>query len=128
MGGRAALGSSSIVPSLPPPCPRSPPTCPDLSGRRREIVKIQLLEREMSLLEGELKLIQGVQLASTCCKEVLDLVDAKSDPLVPIKKKKRSARDVAVSGSGSAGLANHHAYSCHGLVVVAALPVDGVCI
>lgn len=47
----AHSGSSSSVPSLPPPCPKSPPEYPDLYGKRRELAKVQVLEREISFLE-----------------------------------------------------------------------------
>ncbi|KAG6588088.1 hypothetical protein SDJN03_16653, partial [Cucurbita argyrosperma subsp. sororia] len=40
---------SSSVPSLPPPCPKSPPEYPDLYGKRREIAKIHMLEREIDV-------------------------------------------------------------------------------
>ncbi|KAE8677138.1 hypothetical protein F3Y22_tig00111542pilonHSYRG00038 [Hibiscus syriacus] len=76
-------GSSSSVRSLPPPCPKSPPGYPDLYGKRREAAKIQMLEREISFLEEELKSVEGLQPASRYCKEVTDFVMAKSDPLIP---------------------------------------------
>lgn len=44
-------GSSAGVPSLPPPRPKSPPEYPDLYGKRRELAKVQMLEREISFLE-----------------------------------------------------------------------------
>ncbi|KAK8515453.1 hypothetical protein V6N13_139568 [Hibiscus sabdariffa] len=75
--------SSSSVRSLPPPCPKSPPEYPDLYGKRREAAKIQMLEREISVLEEELKSVDGLQPASRYCKEVTDFVMAKSDPLIP---------------------------------------------
>ncbi|KAI5415290.1 hypothetical protein KIW84_040654 [Lathyrus oleraceus] len=43
--------SSSSIPSLPPPSPKSPPEYPDLYGKRREMAKVQMLEREISFLE-----------------------------------------------------------------------------
>ena len=42
---------SSSVPSLPPPRPKSPPAYPDLYGKRREMAKVQMLEREIGFLE-----------------------------------------------------------------------------
>jgi hypothetical protein len=48
---RATTGGSSSVPSLPPPCPKSPPEYPDLYGKRREMAKVQMLEREIGFLE-----------------------------------------------------------------------------
>uniref|UniRef100_A0A2N9H5R9 Uncharacterized protein n=1 Tax=Fagus sylvatica TaxID=28930 RepID=A0A2N9H5R9_FAGSY len=47
----AQSGSSSSVPSLPPPRPKSPPQYPDLYGKRRETAKVQMLEREIGFLE-----------------------------------------------------------------------------
>ncbi|KAI9191293.1 hypothetical protein LWI28_006489 [Acer negundo] len=47
----AQSGSTSSVPSLPPPCPKSPPEYPDLYGKRRETAKVQLMEREIGFLE-----------------------------------------------------------------------------
>lgn len=50
----APSGSSSSVPSLPPPYPKSPPEYPDLYGKRRETAKVQVLEREIGFLEVRL--------------------------------------------------------------------------
>ncbi|GKV17939.1 hypothetical protein SLEP1_g28387 [Rubroshorea leprosula] len=47
----APPGGSSAVPSLPPPSPKSPPRYPDLYGKRREMAKVQMLEREIGFLE-----------------------------------------------------------------------------
>ncbi|KAL0843397.1 hypothetical protein Bca101_016642 [Brassica carinata] len=80
----SALAKSS---SLPPPRPKSPPEYPDLYGKRREAARVQMLEREIGFLEGEIKFIQGVQPASRCCKEVSDFVVANPDPLIPAKQK-----------------------------------------
>lgn len=44
-------GSASSVPSLPPPRPKSPPEYPDLYGKRREMARVQVLEREIGFLE-----------------------------------------------------------------------------
>ncbi|KAK2358591.1 guanine nucleotide-binding protein subunit gamma [Trifolium repens] len=81
--------SSSSVPSLPPPSPKSPPEYPDLYGKRREMAKVQMLEREISFLEEELKSVEGLQPASKCCKELAEYVVANSDPLLPSNKKNR---------------------------------------
>ncbi|KAL9444853.1 hypothetical protein AB3S75_017943 [Citrus x aurantiifolia] len=85
----AHSGSSSSVPSLPPPCPKSPPEYPDLYGKRREMAKVQVLEREISFLEEELKTVDRFHPASRSCKEVADFVVAKSDPLIPVNRKNR---------------------------------------
>ncbi|KAL9463670.1 hypothetical protein AB3S75_001477 [Citrus x aurantiifolia] len=76
---------SSLVES--PMGPRSPPAAAlDLYGKRRQMVKVQVLEREIGLLQEELKSVEDVQPASICCKEVDDFVGAKPDPLVAIKQ------------------------------------------
>ncbi|KAJ4883557.1 G-protein gamma-like domain protein [Raphanus sativus] len=81
--------SSLAKSSLPPPRPKSPPEYPDLYGKRREAARVQMLEREIGYLEGEIKFIEGVQPASRCCKEVSDFVVANSDPLIPAQRKSR---------------------------------------
>ncbi|KAJ7955996.1 guanine nucleotide-binding protein subunit gamma 3-like [Quillaja saponaria] len=82
-------GGSSTVPSLPPPNPKSPTEYPDLYGKRREMAKVQMLEREISFLEADLKSVEGLQPASRCCKEVADFVLANSDPLLHTNQKNR---------------------------------------
>ncbi|TYI71816.1 hypothetical protein E1A91_D07G016100v1 [Gossypium mustelinum] len=85
-----AAGSGGSL-SLPPPCPKSPPEYPDLYGKRRETAKVQMLEREISFLEVELKSVEGLQHASSCCKEVTDFVTTNSDPLIPTNRKNRKS-------------------------------------
>ncbi|XP_058206533.1 guanine nucleotide-binding protein subunit gamma 3-like [Rhododendron vialii] len=86
----AVSGGSSSVPSLPPP---RPPEYPALYGKRRELAKVQMLEREISFLEEELKFVHGLQPASRSCKEVADFVVANSDPLITSNRKiQRSCR------------------------------------
>ncbi|XP_022749981.1 guanine nucleotide-binding protein subunit gamma 3-like [Durio zibethinus] len=87
----ARSGVSSSVPSLPPPCPKSPPEYPDLYGKRRETAKVQMLEREIRFLEEELKSVESLQSASRYCKEVTDFVMANSDPLIPTSQKNRKS-------------------------------------
>ncbi|BBH08208.1 Guanine nucleotide-binding protein subunit gamma 3 [Prunus dulcis] len=65
----APSGSSASVPSLPPPCPKSPPQYPDLYGKRRETARVQMLEREIGFLEEELKSVERLQPSSRCCKD-----------------------------------------------------------
>ncbi|XVF86918.1 hypothetical protein PTKIN_Ptkin18bG0079500 [Pterospermum kingtungense] len=65
-----------------PVSPRSPPGSIDLYGKRTQMFKVQALEREISLLQEELKSVEGLQPASRYCKEVDDFVGAKQDPLV----------------------------------------------
>ncbi|XP_028752202.1 guanine nucleotide-binding protein subunit gamma 3 isoform X2 [Neltuma alba] len=55
-----------------PLSPRSPPPpgLLDFYGKRKQMVKIQVLEREIALLQEELKSLEGLHPASRCCKEV----------------------------------------------------------
>ncbi|KAG4949458.1 hypothetical protein JHK85_043327 [Glycine max] len=64
-------GTSNTLLSLPlpSPTPKAPSGYPDLYRKRRETAKIQMLEREISFLEEELKSSEGLQPASRCCKE-----------------------------------------------------------
>ncbi|KAF5458720.1 hypothetical protein F2P56_022730 [Juglans regia] len=78
---------SGFSPSLPPPRPKSPPDYPDLYGKRREVAKVQMLEREIGFLEDELKSAQSLQPASRCCKEIADYVVENSDPIIPTNRK-----------------------------------------
>ncbi|OMO66147.1 hypothetical protein COLO4_30738 [Corchorus olitorius] len=66
----------------PPVSPRSPPGSLDFYGKRTQMVKVQALEREIGLLQDELKSVDGFQPASAYCKEVDDFVGATQDPLV----------------------------------------------
>ncbi|CAL9087548.1 unnamed protein product, partial [Musa acuminata var. zebrina] len=66
------------VPSAPPlsappvvvvaPRPKSPPKYPDLCGRRRLQLELQMLNREIGFIEEELQSLEGVQPVSRCCK------------------------------------------------------------
>ncbi|XP_058727742.1 guanine nucleotide-binding protein subunit gamma 3-like [Vicia villosa] len=82
---------SSNAMSLPFPSPKPPPEYPDLYGKRREMARVQMLEREISFLEEELKSSEGFQPSSKCCKEIADFVTANSDPLLPMRKKNRKS-------------------------------------
>nr|GMC48522.1 guanine nucleotide-binding protein subunit gamma 3 [Ipomoea batatas] len=78
---------------MPPPRPKSPPQYPDLYGKRRELARVQMLEREIGFLEDELKFVDRLHPASRSCKEVTDFVLSNPDPLIPtIKKSSRSSR------------------------------------
>ncbi|CAO2841681.1 unnamed protein product [Amaranthus hypochondriacus] len=83
-GPGSLSGQGFRVQSLPPPRPKSPP---DLYGRRREMVRLQVIEREKSFLEEELKLAHRLPPASRCCKEIVDFVAANADPLLPTNQK-----------------------------------------
>ena len=60
----AGLGSTAKAPSLPPPRPKSPPEYPDLYGKRRELAKVQMLEREIRFLEVSSNVIMVPSLIS----------------------------------------------------------------
>lgn len=45
------MAGAGSMPSVPPPRPKSPPQYPDLYGKRRELAKVHMLEREIGLLE-----------------------------------------------------------------------------
>ncbi|WRX33144.1 hypothetical protein QQP08_025631 [Theobroma cacao] len=92
----ARAGGSSSVRSLPPPCPKSPPDYPDLYGKRREAAKVQVLEREISFLEEELKSVEGLQPASRCCKEFCDGKLRSSNTNKPEESKVMSLLEVAL--------------------------------
>ncbi|KAE9448856.1 hypothetical protein C3L33_19245, partial [Rhododendron williamsianum] len=113
-------GSSSGVPTLPPPRPKSPPEYPDLYGKRRELAKVQMLEREISFLEGELKFVESLPPASRCCKEyvialtivlVADFAVTNPDPFIP------TFVDLVDSGNGSV---EHPVLTSHGCAVLGA--------
>ncbi|RRT54082.1 hypothetical protein GW17_00003974 [Ensete ventricosum] len=82
------------VPTAPPllappvvvvaPSPKSPPKYPDLCGRRRLQLELQILNREVGFIEEELQSLEGIQPVSRCCKEVNDFVGTKPDPLIPV--------------------------------------------
>lgn len=67
-----------------PMSPKSPPGSLDLYGKRRQWVKLQVLEREIALLQEELKSIEGLQPASRSCKELDNFIGAKPDPFILI--------------------------------------------
>ncbi|KAI3802828.1 hypothetical protein L1987_30971 [Smallanthus sonchifolius] len=70
-----------LPPSLPLPRPKSPP---ELYGKRRELAKVLMLEREIRFLEDELKSVETLQPASTRIKEVADYVVTTPEPLIAV--------------------------------------------
>ncbi|CAI9780367.1 unnamed protein product [Fraxinus pennsylvanica] len=89
MNGSGGDGSWPLPLPLPPPRPKSPPEYPDLYGKRRGLVNVQMMEREIGYLEEELKSVESLQPASRACKEVVDLVSGNTDPLIPVTRKTR---------------------------------------
>nr|KAJ0203677.1 hypothetical protein LSAT_V11C500279510 [Lactuca sativa] len=83
-GGGLGLGS----PTPPLPRPKSPP---ELYGKRRELAKVVMLEREIGFLQEELKSTETLQPASFCIKEVADYVIANPEPLITTGKKTRKS-------------------------------------
>lgn len=59
----AGSGGGGRVPSLPPPRPKSPPQYPDLYGKRRELARVQMLEREIGFLEVSFLIFDSAKLA-----------------------------------------------------------------
>ncbi|KAF7843607.1 putative G-protein gamma [Senna tora] len=55
----------------------------DFYGKRRQMLKIQVLDREIALLQEELKSLEGLHPASRCCKELDTFVGCSSDPFTP---------------------------------------------
>ncbi|KAK8509130.1 hypothetical protein V6N12_018218 [Hibiscus sabdariffa] len=111
----AKTGGFSFVQPLHPPCPKSPPSYPDLYGKRREKDKVQMLEREISFLEvsnplrdtaksmQSLITLKNILLKSSVLAgmpnnvfythylfilRVTDFVMANSDPFIPPKNRK----------------------------------------
>ncbi|XP_027173984.1 guanine nucleotide-binding protein subunit gamma 3 [Coffea eugenioides] len=123
----AGLGSTAKAPSLPPPRPKSPPEYPDLYGKRRELAKVQMLEREIRFLEDELKFVEGLQPASRSCKDVADYVTANSDPLMPATKRVHRSccfwkwlwPNMCIKVHFPLCTVDHHASAFHGFAVKA---------
>ncbi|CAI0473179.1 unnamed protein product [Linum tenue] len=87
--GASSSGSSSSVGVVVvgPVSPKSPPSGSlDMYGKRRQLVKVQVLEREIALLQEELKAVDVLQPASKCCREVHEYVDGRQDPFISKKE------------------------------------------
>ncbi|GKE34445.1 hypothetical protein Tco_1453767 [Tanacetum coccineum] len=65
--------SSSMSPVSLSPNSSSSFVFVDLYGKRRQIAKVQVLEREIGLLQDEIKSLAELELASRCCKEYVNL-------------------------------------------------------
>ncbi|XP_076913438.1 uncharacterized protein LOC143572061 [Bidens hawaiensis] len=70
------------------PRPKSPP---ELYGKRRELAKVVMLEREIGFLQEELKSIETLQPASSCIKQVADYVVTTPEPLINVCRKTRKS-------------------------------------
>ncbi|KAL9235501.1 hypothetical protein vseg_010254 [Gypsophila vaccaria] len=93
------------------PRPKSP-VYVDLYGNRRKQAHLQLLESEISILQEELKSLEGAQPTSRCCKELNEFLATKSDPLIIIDRaQKPSESDCSwkrFSGCCQSENARHH--------------------
>ncbi|KAI3766408.1 hypothetical protein L2E82_16465 [Cichorium intybus] len=89
MGGTSNDSSSSSMSPLSSP---SSVVYVDLYGKRRQIAKVQVLEREISLLQEEMKSLAELELASRCCKELDEYVEATPDPLITLNKTRGRSR------------------------------------
>jgi len=56
---------------------------PDIRGKHRKQVELNRLTKEISLLEEELKTLEGLPPASKCCKGVVESIEKRPDPLLP---------------------------------------------
>ncbi|KAK9054760.1 hypothetical protein SSX86_025839 [Deinandra increscens subsp. villosa] len=87
MGGTS--NDSSASSSMSPPLTVSSPSTLvylDLYGKRRQLAKLQVLHREIGLLQDEINSLAELELASRCCKELEDYVEATPDPLIAINQ------------------------------------------
>ncbi|XP_021984538.1 guanine nucleotide-binding protein subunit gamma 3 [Helianthus annuus] len=89
MAGTSNDSSSSSISPLSSP---SSIVFVDLYGKRRQVAKVQVLEREIGLLQDEIKSLAELEVASRCCKELEDYVEATPDPLVVINQVRGRSR------------------------------------
>lgn len=61
---------------------QAPPST-DTRGKHRILAELKRLEQETKFLEEELEQLENIESASAGCKELLDNVEAKPDPLLP---------------------------------------------
>ncbi|XP_054782395.1 guanine nucleotide-binding protein subunit gamma 3-like isoform X2 [Prosopis cineraria] len=103
----ASMSTSLSRSTEQPLSPKSPPPpgLLDFYGRRKQMIKIQVLEREIALLQfqltkrssvsylhvycpqEELKSLEGLHPASRCCKELDTFVGSGSDPFTPTSQR-----------------------------------------
>ncbi|KAF3324146.1 Guanine nucleotide-binding protein subunit gamma 3 [Carex littledalei] len=105
-----------------PPRPKSPPKYPDLCGRRRLQLEVQILNREIGFLQEELQSLEGIQPVSRCCKELNEFVGTKPDPIIPVYEIRRDMGPVACGGgSGQRCAAASHGYAAWRNQLIAAV-------
>ncbi|XAR57307.1 hypothetical protein NMG60_11025390 [Bertholletia excelsa] len=56
----------------------------DTRGKHRILAELKRLEQEARFLEEELEQLEKMDKASAACKEMLSIVEAKPDPLLPV--------------------------------------------
>ncbi|KAK4396841.1 Guanine nucleotide-binding protein subunit gamma 3 [Sesamum angolense] len=106
MTGLRANGSA---PSLPVPRPKSPPEYADLYGKRREMAKVQVLEREIGFLEACRFLDVQCRSSYTCVRNIADYsicyamstVIFLTSVFLSLKAEPRRFADHVASGNGS---------------------------
>ncbi|XP_057842968.1 guanine nucleotide-binding protein subunit gamma 3 isoform X3 [Cryptomeria japonica] len=82
-GGDVEIASTSRTGQpLPLPKPKTPPRHPDIHGKYRKQAELKHLDQEISLLEEELRSLEGLPPASRCCKEVEEFIHTHPDPLL----------------------------------------------
>ncbi|XP_060668869.1 guanine nucleotide-binding protein subunit gamma 3 isoform X5 [Ziziphus jujuba] len=105
LSSASSFGSCSAlraaIPKSPPPPP--PPPGLDLYGKRRQMVKLQVLEREIGLLQEELKSLDGLQPASRSCRELDTFIGIRT-VVNPITSGTGSGENVASILRGFAAL------------------------
>nr|GMD01884.1 guanine nucleotide-binding protein subunit gamma 3 [Ipomoea batatas] len=109
---------------MPPPRPKSPPQYPDLYGKRRELARVQMLEREIGFLEvsfftfldcwDELKFVDRLHPASRSWSPI-----SFWPTQILLYQQSRRAADLLVSGNGSA--VGRRVSACRGFVVAGVL-------
>ncbi|XP_019425191.1 PREDICTED: guanine nucleotide-binding protein subunit gamma 3-like [Lupinus angustifolius] len=81
------FSSTSLTTTTSKMSPKSPPPgLLNFHGKRKQLLKLQILETEILFLQEELKSLEGLLPASRCCKEVDDFVGSISDPFTPRKQ------------------------------------------
>ncbi|KAL2458830.1 Guanine nucleotide-binding protein subunit gamma 3 [Forsythia ovata] len=89
MGDSVGTGS---VPPLPPPRPKSPPKYPDLYGKRRELAKVQILEREIGFLEQNKEgsqILSLLEMALVCAPNHLPFMEYSYSSFLLVDRRER---------------------------------------
>ncbi|XP_057842966.1 guanine nucleotide-binding protein subunit gamma 3 isoform X1 [Cryptomeria japonica] len=91
-GGDVEIASTSRTGQpLPLPKPKTPPRHPDIHGKYRKQAELKHLDQEISLLEEELRSLEGLPPASRCCKEVEEFIHTHPDPLLQSNEQVRKS-------------------------------------